>query len=144
MRIRDANESDAPSVGAILSEFVDTTDWMPRLHTHEEDRGFCEKMIGSGWVRVAEIGGDICGFIARNDQEVNALYVRGDARSQGVGGALLKEAQEMSPELELWTFQENIAARRFYADHGFYEISRTNGETNDERLPDIQLQWRRS
>ena len=61
--IRVAHPLDAGAVGRILSEFIDTTDWMPRLHSRAEDIGFAGTMIDRGWVRVFE-GDTILGFIA--------------------------------------------------------------------------------
>ena len=45
---------DAGAVGRILSEFIDTSDWMPLLHSRAEDIGFAGTMIDRGWVRVFE------------------------------------------------------------------------------------------
>ncbi len=142
MRIRAATPEDARATGAILTEFVETTPWMPRLHSADEDRGFCATMIERGWVRVIEDGG-VVGFIARNEAEVNALYVAQSFRGRGVGTALLRNAQAARDDLSLWTFQDNLGARRFYAAHGFHEVSRTDGQQTDEKLPDVQLEWRR-
>lgn len=143
MILRAATQNDAAATGAILSEFVATTPWMPKLHTSEQDRGFCQSMIAHNWVRVAEQNGVVAGFIARNQTEVNALYVGGQFRGQGLGAALLQDAQAAEEVLTLWSFQDNLGARRFYACHGFREIARTEGANNDEGLPDVQLRWQR-
>jgi len=44
--------------------------------------------------------------------------------------------------LSLWCFQQNHAARAFYARHGFVEGTRTDGQNNEERLADVKLEWR--
>ena len=46
--IRVAHPLDAGAVVRILSEFIDTTDWMPRLHSRAEDLGFAGTMIDRG------------------------------------------------------------------------------------------------
>ena len=52
-------------------------------------------------------------------------------------------AKENSPEgLELWTFQVNAPAQRFYERHGFVESFRTDGSENEEREPDIRYAWK--
>lgn len=99
-------------------------------------------MIERGWVRVIERDG-VVGFIARNEAEVNALYVAQSFRGRGAGAALLRDAQAARDDLSLWTFQENLGARRFYAAHGFREVLRTDGQQTDEKLPDVQLEWKR-
>lgn len=142
MKTRAATPEDAAATGAILSEFVETTPWMPALHTRQQDRGFCQTMIDRGWMRVVEDGG-VLGFIARNASEVNALYVAQAYRGRGAGALLLQEAQAACDALSLWTFQDNLGARRFYAHHGFHEVARTDGQQTDEKLPDVQLEWKR-
>jgi ribosomal protein S18 acetylase RimI-like enzyme len=63
------------------------------------------------------------------------------ARGQGIGSDLLRQAQAAAPALTLWTFQANTGAQRFYLRHGFREALRTQGEANDEGLPDIRYEW---
>ena len=64
-------------------------------------------------------------------------------RGQGVGTALLDHLRDNADRLELWTFQANEAAQKFYIKHGFQEVTRTDGSRNDEQLPDIQFEWKR-
>ncbi len=141
--LRPARTTDAGAVGAILSEFVDSTPWMPRIHTRAEDLSFAGRMIDKGWVTVAEAP-QVLGFMARDDTEVNALYVAGSARGQGLGSQLIEAAKAASETLCLWTFQANTAAQQFYLRHGFREITRTDGAGNDEKLPDIRYRWERT
>ncbi|MFT7134771.1 GNAT family N-acetyltransferase [Sulfitobacter sp.] len=141
--LRMARDLDAGAVGAILSEFVDTSDWMPRIHTRAEDIAHAARMIDLGRVHVAEDNGKVVGFCARNGDDLDALYVASEKRGQGVGAALLRHAQTVVDRLELWTFQANEGAQRFYLRHGFVELQRTDGSGNDERLPDIQYEWQR-
>lgn len=139
--LRPAHELDAGSVGAILSEFAETTHWMPRLHTAAEDIGWAGVMIARGWVLVAGRAGRVDGFMARDGADLHALYVRADARAQGLGSALLAQAQKDSARLELWTFEANTQAQAFYEARGFQAVERTDGADNDEGLPDIRYVW---
>jgi len=143
MMLRKARSTDAGKTGAIMSEFIDTTDWMPRIHTRAEDIGFCASMIDRGWMTIAERDGDVVGFLARNGSKVNALYVANAAQGSGFGKALLDGAKAGREALELWTFQANAGARRFYLREGFREVRTTEGQANDEGLPDVFLQWKR-
>ena len=43
--MRPARSTDAGKAGAILSEFMEDTAWMPRIHTGAEDIGFVGSMI---------------------------------------------------------------------------------------------------
>lgn len=142
--LRPAQPTDAGTVGAILSAFIDDTAWMPRLHSRAEDLSFAGMMIERGWVTLACRGDGVAGFLARDGAMVQALYVGADTQGQGVGSALLRDAQRHCPTLTLWTFQCNSGARRFYARHGFVEAERTDGSGNDEGLPDVRLVWSRA
>jgi GNAT superfamily N-acetyltransferase len=111
---------------------------MPVLHSRDEDLGFLHGLIARSEVFVAEGG-----FLARDGDEVLALYLAPDARGRGVGKALLDAAKEGRERLMLWAFQRNTGALRFYAREGFVEVERTDGARNDERLPDVRLVWER-
>lgn len=142
-RLRPARSTDAGRVGAILSGFIDETDWMPRIHKREDEQAFAADLVARGWVTVARRRGEVVGFLARDGAEVAALYVARSARGQGVGRALLDRAKRQSPRLALWTFQFNDPARAFYEAQGFHEVNRTGGAGNDEKLPDIRYAWER-
>jgi GNAT superfamily N-acetyltransferase len=141
--LRSAVAGDATALGAILSDWIDTTPWMPRLHRRDEDTGFVAGLVAATDVTVAEGADGPVGFLARDGGEVPALYVSGTARGQGIGTALLRQAQDTVDRLTLWTFQANAAALRFYARAGFAEAERTDGARNDEKLPDVRLVWTR-
>jgi GNAT superfamily N-acetyltransferase len=115
---------------------------MPDLHTGAEAVSFCGKMIDRGWVRVADVEGRMAGFIARDEEEICSLYVTREMRGSGIGSILLKGAKKCSNRLTLWVFQENMPARAFYERAGFEPVRETQGAANDERLPDVFLEWR--
>jgi GNAT superfamily N-acetyltransferase len=139
--IRPARDLDAGALRAILSEFVETTIWMPRLHSRAEDISFAAKLIAGHSVFVWEADRPL-GFIALHKNAIDALYIRNYQHGQGYGSALVHYAQSMRGELELWTFQQNTSARRFYTKHGFSEVKFKDGSGNDEGLPDVCLTWR--
>jgi ribosomal protein S18 acetylase RimI-like enzyme len=144
--IRAAQPTDAGAVGAILSQFIDTTDWMPRLYSRAQDLGFAGLMVDRGWVSVIEPQGQgtgIAGFLAMDAGYVHALYVACGQRGLGWGRRLLDHAKSGAARLELRTFAENGDAQRFYVREGFHEAGRGDGTQNDEGLPDILLVWER-
>jgi hypothetical protein len=58
---------------------------------------------------------------------------------------LLEHVKDLCPErLELWVFQRNEGARRFYERHGFELVRLTDGAGNMEREPDALYEWRPS
>ena len=56
----------------------------------------------------------------------------------------MRLAQEKQSGLRLYTFQSNVNARAFYEKHGFVIEELTDGERNEERMPDITYKWVRS
>ena len=140
-QLEQARAFDAPSISAILSAWIDETEWMPRIHTPDEYRGFGAWLIAQTDVTVARVQGEVAGFLARRQAKIHSLYVTHDLRGQGIGARLLNQAQANQPHLELWTFQANTAARAFYALNGFVEDELTDGHGNDEKLPDVHMIW---
>ena len=66
-----------------------------------------------------------------------------DRRGRGIGDRLVEFAKERQPTgLQLWTFQVNLAAQRFYERNGFVAVERTDGAGNEEREPDVRYVWR--
>jgi ribosomal protein S18 acetylase RimI-like enzyme len=63
------------------------------------------------------------------------------AQRRGIGTALLDIARSKLARLELWTFQRNAQARRFYEARGFVLVEETDGSRNEEREPDARYLW---
>jgi len=142
--LEPARPTDAEAIGQILSDWIDETAWMPRIHKREAEQAFARDLVAKGWVSVARRCGRVAGFLARDGEEVVALYVAAHARGHGVGAALIDRAKKKSRCLSLWTFQFNEPARAFYERHGFIEVERTGGAGNDEKLPDIRYVWEKA
>ena len=67
-----------------------------------------------------------------------------EAQGQGVGTELLDIAKRASARLQLWTFQRNAQARRFYEARGFVLVEQTDGAGNEEKEPDARYLWMRA
>ncbi len=141
--VRAAQPTDAGKAADILTLNNRSFDWMPQIHTAVQDIDFLAEMIDQGWVTVATKGhyGPILGFIARDKWTIHSLYVHPEWQSKGIGKALLDLAKSESPALKLWTFEANTRAQEFYLREGFGEEQRSDGSTNDEKLPDIFYVW---
>ena len=144
LRLRPAVPEDAAACAAVFNEWVDATEWMPRVHPADDvERHYREHVLEVCAVTVAEAGragGGVPG--ARPEGMVGGLYLAPEARGRGVGARLVAAAKARRPEgLTLWTFVANEGARRFYAREGFVEAGRTGGE-NEEGLPDVLLAWK--
>ncbi len=66
------------------------------------------------------------------------------AQGHGIGGALLATAQQGADRLQLWTFQRNARARRFYEARGFVSVEENDGSRNEEKEPDVRYLWTRA
>lgn len=96
------------------------------------------------WLAEDEAG-ELLGYIAFRPDFIEHLFIHPNAQNQGVGLALLDKAKtEAAVELSLWTFQQNLKARRFYERHGFEVVVETDGLDNEEKLPDVLYRWRRT
>ena len=140
---RRATPADVPAIAALFRRVrVANLPYLPDLHTPEEDRAYFGDLIGRDTVWLAENGGAILGFIGYRAGWVDHLYVDLGRQGQGLGTALLEKAMAKEPELQLWVFQKNVAARRFYERRGFRLAKETDGAANEEREPDVLLAWR--
>jgi putative acetyltransferase len=68
--------------------------------------------------------------------------VRPDLAGHGLGSRLVEVAKRhCKGSLDLWTFQGNLGARRFYERRGFTAIEFTDGAANMEQAPDVRYRW---
>jgi GNAT superfamily N-acetyltransferase len=119
--------------------------YLPNLHTPAEDLAFFqEQVFPNSTIWLAKAGPQLIGFAAARQDWLDHLYVDPAWHGRRVGQALLLVAQEGAPELNLWTFQQNMQARRFYERHGFTLVELTNGAANEEGLPDAHYWWTRA
>ena len=69
---------------------------------------------------------------------INHLYVLPGWNGRGIGTELLQHAHgELTMPIHLYTFQENTGARRFYERNGYKAVQFTDGQSNEEKCPDV-------
>ena len=85
--------------------------------------------------------GTLAGFIAFARGWVNQLYIAPQFQQRGLGTELLGIAKRSGPSLELWAFQVNLPAIRFYQRNGFRIVQRTDGAANEAKQPDVRMRW---
>ena len=142
--LRPATAADAPRVADLL---IDTRDafmpYAPSAHSQAQVREWvASHLVPSGGVTVAEAGGRVIGMMATERREqaswINQMAVDPALVGQGIGGLLLALAKRtLAPPIRLYTFQANAGARSFYERHGFVAVEFTDGQTNEERCPDV-------
>ena len=115
------------------------------IHGPEEEREYIAGvMLRAARVFVADLeGARGVGFISLRGEAVEQLYVHPAFQNCGVGVALLGRAKELKDRLELWAFEVNEGAIRFYRREGFEIVLRTDGEQNEAKRADVKLIWER-
>lgn len=92
------------------------------------------------WVIDRE-GSGIVALMALSGRSVEDLHVDPAWTGQGLGSVLIDLAKAQRPVgLDLWTFQSNTGARRFYERHGFSVVAMTDDD-NEEKAPDVLYRW---
>ena len=84
----------------------------------------------------------VISFLGRQGEEVGHFHTRPERIGQGAGTHLIEAARASGvAALELWCFQANTYARRFYERHGFRAVGMTDGAGNEEQMPDVRYRW---
>ena len=132
------------AAGVHRTAFDHALPWLTGLHTSDEDRWFYRERVFAGcWVHGAFEGGALAGIIAFRSGWIDQLYVLPEVQGRGVGSELLQVAKRGFNRLQLWTFQRNLGARRFYEARGFALVEETDGAGNEEKEPDARYLWTR-
>ena len=144
MKVRRARPDDA-AVGAAVW-------WRARLDAvpespapvHDEDdvaRWVADVLVPAGATWVAVERDEVVAMMTVRDGWIDQLYVDPSWQGRGVGTRLVELAQSRARGgLDLWAFQANTGARRFYERHGFSAVETTDGD-NEEGAPDVHYRW---
>jgi ribosomal protein S18 acetylase RimI-like enzyme len=150
-KIRMATADDAPTVAEVLIESRRAfLPFAPLIHADADVRRWVRDcLVPQGQVRVWEETGCIAGVLATSVIDgtawIEQLYVRPGWTSRGIGSELLAQAhthahKQAQRAIHLYTFQQNLGARRFYERHGYRPIAFSDGSRNEERCPDVLYQ----
>lgn len=83
---------------------------------------------------VAELEGEVKGFIALMGNEVGAIFLQPNCHGQGVGKALMDKAQEIHGNLEVEVFKVNNIGRNFYSEYGFEQLEEKLHEPTGQQV----------
>ncbi len=140
--LRPAVAANVEACAAIMRGWMQETDWFHTHHLPNEDGPFLATKIAAGTMIVAEKNGEIAGFLVLEGDFVGCLYLAPAHRGRGLGKQFMDVARAKNPSgLNLWTFQANSGARRFYEREGFTVEMMTDGAGNDEKIPDVMYVW---
>ena len=141
---RRATAADAHEVATVyIASRRGAAAYLPTVGTDDEIRAFViHQMVPERETWVAEDGERIVAVLTLHGDEVDQFYVAPGEQRRGVGDAMLAHAKRLRPAgLQLWAFQRNAPARRFYEARGFIAKKFTDGATNMEREADVLYQW---
>ncbi len=145
MVLRPATAADAGAVADVwLRAFDVALPTVRRAHPDDDVRRWIRDVLlprHDAWVATADDA--VIGVLALSDGWLDQLYLAPSWWGRGVGARLVGLAKErQSAGLQLWTFQVNRAAQRFYERQGFDAVERTDGAGNEEGEPDVRYVWR--
>ncbi len=120
MKIRQYKEADLEAVlhsWEVATRLAHT--FMTNAFIAQERKNVAEIYLPNTDTWVAEIDGEVRGFIALMGNEVGAIFLQPDFQGQGIGKALMDKAQELHGDLEVEVFKDNVMGRHFYSKYGF-------------------------
>ncbi|GAA3521164.1 GNAT family N-acetyltransferase [Nocardioides daeguensis] len=140
--LRPARADDVPAIAAVQLAARAASPMPPGIHPPHEVRAHLAARLGDSECWVAESGGGVVGYARFTRTWLDDLYVDPAHQGTGVGGALLDLVKVRHPDgFSLWVFEQNAPARAFYAARGLVEREHTDGSENEERAPDLRMEW---
>jgi GNAT superfamily N-acetyltransferase len=142
--LRAALSTDAKRIAEVLlASHAAFLPYAPSTHTDEEVRTWVrEVLLPSEAVTVAVANGQVIGVLALAHHDgvswLTQLYLHPAHVAHGIGSKLLAHAVATALlPIRLYTFHQNVGARRFYERNGFVPIEFTDGSANEEHFPDV-------
>ncbi len=146
--LRPSALEDADAISTIyLASRKTFLPYAPLAHSDEAVQGWVrEYLLPGGGVTTAWFGETLVGFMALSREGavgwIDQLYLHPLYTGQGAGTALVLQAKAvLGAPIRLYTFQQNMDARRFYERHGFTAIAFGDGSQNEENCPDVLYEW---
>lgn len=129
-----------------ISSFKQALPTVRRPHSDDDVRRYVrDVLIAQTECWVAVDGTNVVGMMSLTPGWIHQLYIAPDRLGEGIGRQLLDLAKgRATGDLQLWTFQVNDRARRFYERNGFTAVELTDGANNQEREPDVRYAWTRA
>lgn len=146
--LRRATIEDADAIANVyLRSRKELVSFAPLIHMDEDIYQWIRNdLLPEEQVIVAEDKGIIIGMMSFTKDEaigqVRQLYILPDAVGQGVGTLMIDMAKSiLGSPIRLYTFQDNMGAKRFYERHGFQPIEFDDGSGNEENCPAVLYEW---
>jgi putative acetyltransferase len=135
VRIRQYKELD---LEAVLDSWEVATrlahEFMTDDFIAQERKNVAEIYMPNTDTWVAEIDGEVQGFIALMGNEVGAIFLQPACHGKGIGKVLMDKAQEIHGDLEVEVFQANSLGRSFYSKYGFEQLEEKLHEPTGQKV----------
>ena len=116
--------------------------YLPKLHSDDDTRNFIHHVVRDLETFAAVRQDEVVGFAALRGDWLDHLYVHPSRFDTLTGTKLFAEVRFQRPGgFQFWVFQQNANARRFYERHGCALVRLTDGQANEEKLPDALYVW---
>jgi len=146
--LRSATLHDTSAVARVLVESRRTfLPFAPSPHSPKDIEAWVAgHLIPAGGVTVAIELNEIVGVLAVSEEDnidwIDQLYVLPGYENRGLGSRLLRSAHKtLKTPVRLFTFQQNTGARRFYERHGYKVVALSDGQSNEEKCPDVLYEF---
>ena len=142
--IRRLQKPDIDTVSDIWLEVNrDTHDFIPAEYWENNFLPVKEMLLQAEvYVYTDEYKNEIEGFVGLDQEYIAGIFVRKEARSKGIGKALLDFVKGKKQELTLNVYQKNERAVRFYEREGFLILEKKEDETTGEK--EYLMGWQRN
>lgn len=118
--IRRYRENDQSEVIRIwYKESLESHSFIPARFWTEHLESLKKKYLPEADTFVAEIEGQVVGFISLMGNYIGALFVDAPYQKQGIGRALLEFVLSLKGSMFVDVYKENTNARDFYLKYGF-------------------------
>jgi ribosomal protein S18 acetylase RimI-like enzyme len=140
--LRPAEPEDVAALAALQVAARAAAPMPANVHPVGEIAAFLTGRLGADEVWVAELDGEVAAYARFTRTWLDDLYVEPVHQGAGVGTALLDLVMSLRPEgFGLYVFASNEPAQRFYGARGFVVTERSDGSANEEREPDLRMEW---
>lgn len=144
LAIRRATASDSEEAANVWlrARFASMPAIPPPMHSETDIRAWFRKVVlPERELWLAADASRIVAVLVLDGDRMDQLYIHPACTGWGIGSMLVAHAKDRRPSgLQLWTFETNTGARRFYERHGFLAVDRTAGD-NEEGAPDVLYRW---
>ena len=137
--IRSLTQQDTSQAMTLwLEGNLDAHPFIPAAYWHDHIPEVTEQLAQAecyGWFD----GARLLGFVGMQDAYLAGLFVARQARSQGVGTALLDHIKAIRPTFMLQVYRENQRAAAFYRREGLTVIA--EGTDPDTGAAELTMTW---